>query len=182
MLAGTVSLQVFTPIPEPFIIVDNVLDSKGRVVKGQNGGFIEVLSIEEFDDQIEMRICHQFPPDHYPARGELGGIAEDDGQRKFGKVRFELMRQNLALDADRSEFRPHFNEGLPALQDQDGRIFKRYEINQVKHELDKNNIKETITMSFSRDKTVGTPARLVMYGHRLINVTIPFRFETLPLK
>ena len=71
--------------------------------------------------------------------------------------------------------------GLPILEDAKGMALDLEQVSQMQTMLVNGRLTQEVTMVFCAGTGVGEPTRMVLYGHRMMTVTVPFRFEDVPL-
>jgi hypothetical protein len=155
-LVGTVLAQVQTE-PEPLLTVDRVLQSAGRTVKGQWGGFLRLVRVDRADDgSVTLHVQVENPPDVVPAVLRAATAAADGPPAP-------LAGQNgLHLLDDKGNALPLVPLHVQAQSNGAAVVWEYTFLHQPR-----------------RDQ--GEPDRLVFAGTRTVTVDIPFTIADVPL-
>jgi hypothetical protein len=174
-LTGTISAQTLSP-PEALITVDNVLKSAGKTVKGKNGGAIEVQSIEkQADGDYRVKIRLENPPNVNAINGPgVFQIMPANGVQIQGQIQ---------IGGAQIGGRPGLvnNSGLPTLVDDKGQSYELVQIPARGFRGVNGVFSQEVTLVFRAANGVGAPARMVLNGHRMVDVQVPFTLKDVPL-
>jgi hypothetical protein len=175
-LTGRVTVKALTMLPEPFIVVEDVMNAIGKPATGPSGGVIEVQKFEkEGDDKFRIKIGYEppsklKPPDNYSASGGQGANAAGLVFRAAG---VHSTNESVYYDGPT----------LPVLLDSKGRALTLEKIPE-RHGMvtDDGWIQTGLTMIYRAELGVGPPVRIVLVGDFAATATVPFRFENVPVK
>jgi hypothetical protein len=185
-LNGQLTVQAISPEAEPVITIDDVMKSAGKTVKGQSGGMIQVMAIEK-QNNGDYRVVIRFenPPQLIPGlpgvmNGPGGGVGVMPGA---GVVQVQVQVQGQPaqiVGGPPSSGKPN-GYGLPVLVDAKGKVLELVQIPQrVGRQVDGKYVQE-ITMVFRPANGATEPARMVLFGHRMVTAQVPFQFENVRL-
>jgi len=176
-LAGTVTVQALSAMPEPVITVDNVLKAKGKQATGVNGGMIEVAEIvKQANGTYRVRIKFENPPQLFQANNGL--VPAVNGMA----VQIQVANVQIVGPNGATVVNSNANQDLPLLVDANGKAWTLENITQRGVSVNNNGqVTQDITMIFRAGQGVGEPAQMVLYGHHMVTAPVPFRFEAVPL-
>jgi hypothetical protein len=165
-LAGTVTIRALEPAVCPFIVVDNVLSATGKPSLG-HGGSINIVSIaKQADGSFKATLVFERPPDHYAAD-------PPSGPAKAAVVQPPAKANATAKTA---VIRP-ISKGVPLLVDADGNALQLTQIPERLVGIFNGLETHQMTMIFKAGPGVGEPAKMVLFGYRMVTAEVPFRFE-----
>lgn len=175
-LTGTISAQTLSA-PEALISVDDVLKAAGKTAKGKNGGAIELLNIEKKgDDTYQIKIRLENPPNTNPLGGN--GIIQFMPANGIQMQQIQINGGGIAVGRPGSTVN---NNGLPTLVDEKGQSYKLTQIPARSYRGVNGVFSQEVTMVFQANPGQGAPARLVLNGHRMLEVQVPFALKNVPL-
>jgi hypothetical protein len=158
-LTGTISAEVKIP-PEPVITIDNVLQAKGKTVKGKNGDSLTLKNIDKVGDDYRVEFSREAAAPN--AIGGNGGIQIQIGG-PFGMPGI-----------------PALNQDMPNLVDVQGNKYQIVNSNS-NSEFANGAVKSTSTIVYHADAGQGAPTRLVLTEPRVAAVAVPFEFRNVKL-
>ncbi len=160
---GIVAAQVQTP-SEPLIRVDDILRAAGRGVKGDKGGSIKVLKVEQGKDGlVYLHIVLDRPAD---------AIAMPFGPMA-GRVAVFLAANGKMVQEVDNGLGKYF-----ALLDKQGKPYKIVNTEIIPSGL---GFKQELRMTFGPAKGQSEPARLIFSSPRTVTIDVPFTLKDVPL-
>jgi len=162
-LTGTLLGQLETP-PETVATVDAVLQAANQTVTGKDGSVLRIGEVSRDDDgTVKVAIDYQLAMPDGPAPGARGVNRAWLAKRALGDFRAAAGT-------------------LPAveLHDQAGQPYECARYNEISQH---NSISFTYaaTLHFLPRKAAAEPARLVLFGRRIVVVEVPFTLRDVPL-
>ncbi|MCI0463458.1 MAG: hypothetical protein L0Z62_41500 [Gemmataceae bacterium] len=174
-LSGHVPVQVLTP-PEALITVEDVLKAKGKSVKGQHGGMIEVIAIEkQGDGTYKVQFRFESPANHVAT--PFGGMAlvAPNGAVQIQQIQIQINGRPVTTTRAAGN-------GLPVLVDAKGKPFQLAGITNRAFRGGVNGVAtQELTMIFRPEDGQGEPARFVLTGQRPVTVQVPFTLQNVQL-
>jgi hypothetical protein len=185
-LNGQLTVQGISPEAEPVIAIDDVLKSAGKTVKGQSGGMIQVMAIDKLDNgDYKVTIRFENPPQLIP--GVPGVMPAPVGGGGFmpaagvAQVQVQVQGQPAQVVGGPPSSGKQNAYGLPVLVDAKGKVLELVQIPQRGGRVVDGKYVQEITMVFRTANGATEPARIVLFGHRMITAQVPFQFENVRL-
>jgi hypothetical protein len=170
-LTGSLSVQAQWPLPEPLIVVEDVMKAAGKVAKGKTGGSIEIIAIEKMADG-NYRVQYRY---EQPA---VGGNAFN------GPAGGAVVVQAQALPAQKiggpSTVRPGAL-GYPVLVDAKGKALELIRQEKIRASVINGKVTQEFTHVFRATNGVGEPVSMVLLGYRTVTAPVPFEFKDVRL-
>jgi hypothetical protein len=181
-LTGNLAIQALSPKAEALITVENVMAAAGKTARGQDGGSIEVLSIvKQADGSYRVSIRFDNPPQFLP--GQIGAFNGANGgvvvmQANVGVAQVQGPNGGPATSMPGNK---NAATGLPVLVDANGKALELTQIPQRLTRVADGKVVQEITLVFQPANGAGEPARMVLFGHRMVSAQVPFQFHNVQL-
>jgi len=160
---GIVAAQVQTP-SEQLINVDNILRASGRSVKGDKGGSIKVLKVEQGKDGlVQLHIVLDRPADAVAMPVEVAALRVQAFLAANGKMVREV------------------DNGLGkyfSLLDKQGRPYKIITTEIIPSG---QGFKQELRLTFGPAKGQSEPVKLIYSSPRTVTIDVPFTLKDVPL-
>jgi hypothetical protein len=168
-LSGSVTVRGQHPAPEALITLDDVMHAAGKTARGRAGGFLELLNIaKQANGVYTVQIRFEDAQQGVPGNGQMIFMQGANG----GAMQVIQVNGNLQLGG---------NPDLPVLVDAKGKKLNLERLPQTVTRLVAGQVSREIHMVFRADAGVGEPTQMVLFGHRMVTATVPFRFENVAL-